>query len=128
MQITETNQGFIKFITRLCGLVGGIWVTVGFIMKFLNRIGLFFGKIIGYNNDNNNEEVEKREGNIYNINDINGGINGINKINSLDDPSNININVNAYNGGHVNYMNNASQHQSNFQVAGYNKQPKVAID
>ncbi|RHZ67006.1 hypothetical protein Glove_303g103 [Diversispora epigaea] len=118
IRITEKSQGFIKFTTRLCGLVGGIWVTVGFIMKFLNRIGLFFDKILGRlknknDNNNDNEEGKMMVGNSYNINSTN----------NLNNNSNINMDIN----GNINNV------QSNFEVAGIvpinsTGHKKVAID
>jgi hypothetical protein len=37
VQITESRGGFMHFLTRMCGVVGGIYVTVG----LLNNILLF---------------------------------------------------------------------------------------
>ncbi|CAG8573071.1 17061_t:CDS:2 [Acaulospora colombiana] len=47
VKITEKRQGFTSFMTRLCGLVGGIWVTIGFIVKISNGIWSFLDQVTG---------------------------------------------------------------------------------
>ncbi|TPX33691.1 hypothetical protein SmJEL517_g03468 [Synchytrium microbalum] len=39
VRITETRQTFLHFLTRLCGIVGGVFVTAGMILNFSLWIG-----------------------------------------------------------------------------------------
>ncbi|CAG8554408.1 22935_t:CDS:2 [Gigaspora rosea] len=47
VRITERSTTFSKFLTRLCGLVGGVWVTAGFVLKFANWIWMLLDQTIG---------------------------------------------------------------------------------
>ncbi|KAG9297372.1 hypothetical protein G9A89_009456 [Geosiphon pyriformis] len=38
VRITETRPSFEKFLVRLCGIVGGIWVTAGFLFRIGDSI------------------------------------------------------------------------------------------
>ncbi|CAG8722965.1 36968_t:CDS:2 [Gigaspora margarita] len=71
VRITERSTTFSKFLTRLCGLVGGVWVTAGFVFKFANWIWMLLDQTIG------------------------NGINSTRRPNSTDS----NINGTLYNGG-----------------------------
>jgi hypothetical protein len=52
VKITENSKiGFIRFLVRLSGLVGGIWVTAAFSYKIINHFLFLFIQI---NNNNNN--------------------------------------------------------------------------
>ncbi|RIA94708.1 endoplasmic reticulum vesicle transporter-domain-containing protein [Glomus cerebriforme] len=50
VRIAENGMGFITFLVRLSGLVGGIWVTAGFALKIANRIWSSLQKSISDNN------------------------------------------------------------------------------
>ncbi|CAG8570816.1 10996_t:CDS:2 [Cetraspora pellucida] len=71
VRITEKSTTFTKFLTRLCGLVGGVWVTAGFVLRFATWIWMLLDRNIG------------------------NGINPTRRSNSVDS----NVNGAIYNGG-----------------------------
>ncbi|CAG8587672.1 8758_t:CDS:1, partial [Ambispora gerdemannii] len=38
VRITEKYTSFSQFLVRLCGIVGGIWVTAGFVFRIADGI------------------------------------------------------------------------------------------
>jgi hypothetical protein len=38
IRITASRRGVIQFITRMCGIVGGTYVTVGALLSFFRKI------------------------------------------------------------------------------------------
>jgi hypothetical protein len=61
VRIAENGTSFITFLVRLCGLVGGIWVTAGFAFKIINRIWSSLQKSISIDNGFTNFQKLSKE-------------------------------------------------------------------
>ncbi|CAG8495497.1 10155_t:CDS:2 [Racocetra fulgida] len=66
VRITEKSVTFAKFLTRLCGLVGGVWVTAGFVLKFANWIWMLLDRNIGNSTRRLNNMDSNVNGAVYN--------------------------------------------------------------
>ncbi|KAI8821795.1 endoplasmic reticulum vesicle transporter-domain-containing protein [Fimicolochytrium jonesii] len=42
VRITESHQGFLNFLTRLCGIIGGIFVTIGILLDVIRWMMKWF--------------------------------------------------------------------------------------
>ncbi|CAG8488225.1 10170_t:CDS:2 [Ambispora leptoticha] len=56
VRITETYTSFSRFLVRLCGIVGGIWVTTGFVFRIVDG---FWRNVMINNNKNDIDSFGK---------------------------------------------------------------------
>jgi nitrogen fixation protein FixH len=42
VRVTQFRPGFVQFVTRTCGIIGGIFVTAGVFLRFVNWFQRFF--------------------------------------------------------------------------------------
>lgn len=72
VRITENSKiGFIKFLVRLCGLVGGVWVTAAFSYKIINHFLFLFIQINNNNNGNDNGIINISNNKVIQLEKIN---------------------------------------------------------